>query len=189
MILRYSRIPPLLFATISLAIGGPLLLALLGHSPRLTSGTEPIAWIFVVVSAVVLARSLQLLIAPPVVLNLAAEGIHIHYRAGSHNLSKEADLLPWQLIRSMRLIRVYGRAHAFNWAVELELSALPAFDVSKRDALHGSLSRPPGVHLFSLDTFLLDRPRKEVLATLEEKWRQWQRLNARSTNAAGGEIK
>lgn len=169
MIIKYSRLPSFLFIAVSLAVGMPLVSALVKNAvePRFSW----IAWSFVCVSIVVLLRGIQLLVSPPTVLETSPAGIHIYYKYG-RSFTKDADLLPWHLIEKMQLIRVHGKDNSFNWAIELALAAPPPFDMTKRNALQWSLTGQYKPDYFYLDTFVLDLPKEKVLAALQSAWQQ-----------------
>lgn len=169
MTLKYSRIPSLMFTIVSLAIGVPLITALVsnGIEPKL----EWLAWGFVILAALVLVQGIKLLVAPPTVLEIVPDGIRLYYKFG-RIFSKDADLLPWRIVDKIRLVRSDGRDKSFNWSIELTLGELPAFDMSKRNAKSTILQSDP--YLFYIDTFVLSMSRGELLTVFESGWRQWQ---------------
>lgn len=169
MIIKYSRIPSFLFVAVSLAVGVPLVSALIKNA--IEQKFAWIAWLFVCVSIVVLLRGLRLLLSPPTVLEITPDGIHIYYKYG-RSFTKDADLLPWHLIETMQLIRVRGKDNTLNWAIELALAAPPSFDMTKRNALQWSLTDQYKPDHFYLDTFVLNLPKEKVLAVLQSAWQQ-----------------
>ena len=177
MILKYSRIPSLLFVSVSTALGVPLTMALLNSSSGIAGGWRYVAWAFVALSALVLIRGVQLLIAPPTVLEISSEGIHLYYKSGTRGFTKEADLLPWQLIDSMQLIKLRTRDNSSSWVIELTLNAPPAFDIKKRNAIQWSIFAQADPNRFYIDTFIVNRSREDLLAALESSWQQWRRRN------------
>ena len=132
MIIKYRRTTSCMFIIVSLAVGVPLISAMARNAiePQFTW----IAWSFVVISALALLRGILLLLAPPTVLEINPDGIHIYYQYG-RSCTKDADLLPWPLIEKMQMIRVHGKDNSLNWAIELTLAAPPPFDATKRSAL------------------------------------------------------
>jgi hypothetical protein len=162
-----------MFIVVSLAVGTPLMLVLAKNAIEPTFNW--IAWIVVFISALTLLRGLQLLVAPPTVLEIYPDGIHIYYKWG-RSFTKNADLLPWRLIEKMQLIRVHSKDNSFNWAIELILSGPPPFDATKRNALQNDILRQSDPNLFYIDTFVLDHPREKVLAALQSSWRHWQEM-------------
>ena len=168
-----------MFIAVSLAVGVPLVSALSKNA--IESKFSWIAWSFVCVSIFALLRGIQLLVAPPTVLKINSDGIHIYYKYG-RSFTNDADLLPWQLIEKMQIIRVHGRDNSFNWAIELALAASPRFDTTKRNALQWNITGKSNPNLFYLDTFVLDLPRDKVLAALQSAWHQWQGKAEKGTN-------
>jgi hypothetical protein len=160
-----------MFIAVSLAVGVPLVLALAKNTIEYKYSW--IAWSLVCVSIIVLLRGIQLLVAPPTVLKIDSDGIHIYYKFG-RSFTKDADVLPWQLIEKMQIIRVHGKDNSFNWAIELTLAASPCFDTTKRNALQWNLTGNSNPNLFYLDTFVLDLPREMALAALQSAWHNWQ---------------
>lgn len=170
MIIKYSRISSSFFIVVSLAVGAPLLWAVA------TNAIEPkfiwIAWAFVFFASVALLRGLQLLVLPPTILEINSDGIRIYYKWG-RTFTKDADLLPWQLIDKMQLIKVNCKDHTFNWSIELTLTAPPPFDSTKRNARQSRIFGQDDPKLFYLDTFVLDSPKEKVLELLQSSWRHW----------------
>ena len=70
MILKYSRIPSIMFVSVSVAIGIPLLMTLVNSSSAIVGVWRYVAWAFVALSALILIRGVQLLVAPPSVLEI-----------------------------------------------------------------------------------------------------------------------
>ncbi|QWV97965.1 hypothetical protein KP005_01315 [Geomonas nitrogeniifigens] len=171
MIIKYSRIPSFMFIAVSLAIGLPLMSALAKNA--IETNYAWIALSIVFASILALLRGIQLLIAPPTVLVLDCEGIHVYYKFG-RSFTKDADLLPWKLIEKMQIIRVHGKDNSFNWAIEILLSAPPCFDTTKRNALQWTITGPSDPNAFYLDTFVLDLSREKALSALQASWHKWQ---------------
>jgi hypothetical protein len=172
-----------MFIAASLAVGGPLVSALARNAiePRFAW----IAWSVACVAILVLLRGVQLGVAPPAVLKIDSDGIHVYYKFG-RSFTRDADLLPWHLIEKMQIIRVHGKDNSFNWAIELALAAPPCFDTTRRNALQWSLTGQfnpdPNPNLFYLDTFVLDIPREKALAAMQSAWQQWQRKAGRGNS-------
>lgn len=177
MILKYSRIPSIMFVSVSIAIGIPLTMALINNSSAIVGGWRYVACAFVALCALILIRGVQLLVVPPTVLEITSEGIHIYYNSGTRDFTKEADLLPWQLIESMQLIKVRTRDNSANWSVELLLHAPPSFDAKKRNAIQWSIFGQADPNRFYIDTFVLNLSRENLFAALESGWHQWQKRN------------
>lgn len=177
MILKYSRIPSLMFVGVNLALGIPLTMALCTDSSAIVAGWRYVAWAFVALSAIILVRGVQLLAAPPTVLEITAEGIHLYYQSGTRSFTKEADLLPWQLIEGMQLIKLRTRDNTASWVVELLLNNSPPFDANKRNAVQWSIFGQADPHRFYIDTFTTNTSRDTLFAALESGWHQWQRRN------------
>ena len=172
MTLKYTRIFSSLFIITSLAIGLPLLFGLAQNSiePRFVW----ISWVFLVVSALVLLQGIRLFLAPPTVLEIKPQGIDIYYKFW-RTFSKDADLLPWQIIEKIQLIRNSCRDQSFKWAIEITLSAPPLFDSRKRSAKPSVFE--PDSKVFYIDTFILDQPREKVLVALQSAWHHWKKTH------------
>lgn len=166
-----------MFVSVSAAIGIPLTMTLINKPTAIVDGWRYVAWAFVALSAIILIRGVLLLVAPPTVLEITSEGIQIYYNSGTRDFTKEADLLPWQLIESMQLIKVRTKDNSANWAVELLLNASPPFDAKKRNAMQWSIFGQADPHRFYIDTFVLNLSRENFLAALKSGWHQWQRRN------------
>ena len=177
MILKYSRIPSIIFVSVSAAIGIPLTMTLINNTSVIVGGWRYVAWVFVALSAIILIRGVLLLVAPPTVLEVTSEGIQIYYNSATRDFTKEADLLPWQLIESMQLIKVRTKDNSANWAVELLLNTSPPFDAKKRNAIQWSIFAQADPNRFYIDTFVLNLSRENLFAALTSGWHQWQRRN------------
>lgn len=174
MIIKYSRIPSLMFVTVSIALGAPLTVTLLNSSSAITGGWRYAAWAFVLLSVLILFRGVQLFVSPPTVLEITPEGIRLYYKSGTRGYSNEADLLSWELIDSMKLIKLRTSDNSYSWAVELLLNAIPPFDTSKRNAIQWSIFEEADPKRFYIDTFVANLSREDLFAAIESSWRKWQ---------------
>jgi len=179
MILRYSRLTAVFFIAVSLGVGIPFTWVLTVNSSLSESGWRWFCWAIVSLGALIFVRGAQLLVAPPTVLALTPEGIHIHFKASNGGFTKDSDLLPWRLIDGAKLTRLQtfrGGHRAWIWTIELALSSPPPFDVRKRDAIQRQENYSPELNhnrFYIITSGFFDISKEGLLAALESGRHQW----------------
>jgi hypothetical protein len=111
------------------------------------------------------------------VLEITAEGIRLYAKSLLTGYTRDAALLPWCLIHSMRLV-LLDKKSFLNGGIEFSLTSPPSADVAKRNSGAWLLNDPKR---FYINASVLNLPNDEVLSAFEAGLQQWKKQHELAT--------